>query len=124
MRTFWHTQFCGFVTLAITLASASSHAACVLPVSDGATTNTSKPNVQGRIASIKQDQVIVGTKRVAVRITKDTSLHTAFGGIVSVGELKAGQSAAVWFVGCKTPGNSVPVAAYFQIISKDPNDQP
>ncbi len=124
MRNFRHMLFCGLAALTATLASASSRAACVLPVPDGGIINPSKPNIEGRIVSIKQGHVFVGPKRVAVRLTKDTSLHTAFGGIVSVGEIKAGQSVAVWFVGCKHPGNSFPVAAYFQIFSKTPNDQP
>jgi len=124
MLTLRHTLFCIAVAIAAAGAPVSSHAGCALPVPDGGTTHPSKPNVEGRIVSINQDIVVIGANKASVRITKDTALHTAFGGVVSASELQVDQNASVWFVGCKHSGKSVPVAAYFQIFSKDPNDQP
>lgn len=119
-------------SIAVAIATAgvavSSNAGCVLPVPEGGSTHPSKPNIEGRVVSINQDIVVIGvnktTRKASVRITKNTALHTAFGGALSVSELKVGQSASVWFVGCKHSGKSAPVANYFQIFSKDPNDQP
>lgn len=128
MLTLRHTLFCIAVTVAAAGVHVPTHAGCALPVPDGSTTHPSKPNVEGRIVSINQDIVVIGANKSAqkasVRITKDTALHTAFGGAVSASELKVDQNASVWFVGCKHSGKSVPVAAYFQIFSKDPSDQP
>lgn len=128
MHTLRHTLSCIAVAIATAGVGVSSYAGCVLPVPDGGVAQPSKPNVMGRIVSINQDIAVIGSnkssQKTSVRITKDTALHTAFGGAVSASELKVGQNASVWFVGCKHAGKSVPVAAYFQIFSKDPNDQP
>jgi len=127
MRTLRHILSCITVVIATAGFGVSVYAGCVLPVPDGGD-QPSKPNVVGRVVSISQDITVIGAnksrEKTSVRINKDTALHTAFGGIVSASELKVGQSAAVWFVGCKRSGKSVPVAAYFQIFSKDPKDQP
>lgn len=120
MFTLRHMLFSVALAMAATGIPTSSIADCVLPVPDGGATQPSKPNVLGRIVSVNQDIVVIGINKASVRITKDTALHTAFGGVVSVGELKVGQNASAWFVGCRHPGKSIPVAAYFQIFSKNP----
>ena len=128
MHTLRHKLSCIAMAIAASGVSISSYAGCVLPVPDGGVTPPSKPNVVGRVVSINQDIAVIGTnkssKKTSVRITKDTALHTAFGGVVRASELKVGQNASVWFVGCKHSGKSAPVAAYFQIFSKASNDQP
>jgi hypothetical protein len=105
-----------------------AHARCVLPVPDGGGEAPSRANVEGYIISIDKDLVVIrphGTKRrVSVRVPQDKPIFSAFGGDDHPSELRVGQKAWVWFVGCKHVGKEVPVSAYFQIYSKDPNDRP
>jgi len=115
------------ILLALALAT-NVHAQCVLPEPDGGAESPSPANVEGYVASIDKDIVVISiehTKKTeAIRVSPKTGLYTAFGGDFDAKELKIGQKAWVWFVGCKRTKNSVPEAAYFQIFSKDPNDRP
>ena len=99
----------------------------MLPVPDGGET-PSHANVEGNIVSIKNNIVTIRSKhtkrKVLVKIQKDKPIYSAFGGDSQASELRVGQKASVWFVGCKRGGQKVPEAAYFQIFSTDPNDQP
>ena len=128
MHILRHTLSCIAAVIVSTGVVVSSYAGCVLPAPDGGATHPSTPNVVGRVFSINHDIAVIGAnksnQKTAVRITKDTAVHTAFGGVISASELEVGQNASVWFVGCKHFGKSVPVAAYFQIFFEDPNDLP
>jgi hypothetical protein len=61
---------------------------------------------------------------VTIRLPERPKIYTAFGGDAGIGELKSGQTARVWFVGCKWPPTGKPQSAYFQISSTNPNDKP
>ena len=128
MPTIRHTLF--YIAVAVVAAGIpdSCYARCNLPAPDGGITSPSKPNAEGRILSINRDTVVISankaTSKASFRIAKNTALHTAFGGVVDISEIKIDQYASVWFVGCKQSGKSAPVAAYLQIFSTDPNDQP
>lgn len=89
----------------------------------------SPANIEGDIVSIQKDIVVIQTsktnQKASVRLPKSESIYTAFGGDGSSSDLRVGQMAKVWFVDCKLAAkNTVPVAAYFEIFSKDPNDRP
>ena len=105
-----------------------SHARCVLPVPDGGDETPSPANVEGYIVSIEKSIVVIRqqstNRNVSVRVPKNKPIYSAFGGDGDPSELKVGQKAWVWFVGCKQSGTKTPEAAYFQIFSKDPNDRP
>jgi hypothetical protein len=117
--------FCIFI---ICFFGSQAFGDCVLPVPDGDDTIPSPANIEGIIVSIKSDIVTIRSKltkrKVSVRILKDKPIYSAFGGDMQTSELRIGQKAWVWFVGCKRGGKTTPVAAYFQIFSTDPNDQP
>lgn len=106
----------------------SAEAKCVLPVPDGGDVEPSAANIDGYVESISQERVvIVRTKtqrKVTVKIPAGQSIYTAFGGDGEVADLKPGQRTWVWLQGCKKTKAPVQISAYFQIYSKDPNDQP
>jgi hypothetical protein len=108
--------------------SGASQARCVLPVPDGGGERPSPANVEGDIVSIKGDVVVIRSlrtkKEVAVRVPMNKPIYSAFGGDDDPRELRVGQRAWVWFVDCKRGTQTVPLSAYFQIYSKDPNDRP
>lgn len=110
------------------LAWTSVEAKCVLPVPDGGDTEPSAANVDGYVETVSPDRVVVvrtkGQLKVVIKIPFGQSIHTAFGGDGEVADLQSGQRAWVWLQGCKKTKASVQVSAYFQIYSKDPNDQP
>lgn len=65
--------------------------------------------------------------KVSVIVPEDLTLYSALGGsseAKGTRGLLVGQKAWVWFVGCKRDRKTIPEAAYFQIFSSDPNDQP
>lgn len=117
--------------LIICLFGSQAYANCVLPVPDGDGTIPSVANVEGNIASIKGNIVTIRenktNNKVSVIVPKNQTIYTAFGGDLEAkgtSGLLVGQKTWVWFVGCKRDGKKAPKAAYFQIFSKDPNDQP
>jgi hypothetical protein len=61
---------------------------------------------------------------VQVHLPTGAAIYTAFGGDGDLNDLVVGQRAKVWFQACKWPRTGVPVAAYFQIYSKDPGERP
>ena len=101
---------------------------CRLPTPDGGEEHPSPPNLTGRIAKVIGNDVLIRQnvtgQLVRVRLPKNSEVYTAFGGDGVVSDLAPGQSAKVWFHSCSWPKAKVPVSAYFQIYSKDPNDQP
>ena len=109
-------------------SSAVEAAKCVLPVPDGADVTPSPANVEGLISSIQGDVIysrpLDASQAVAVRVPRDRSIFTAFGGAGDASELRVGQMAWVWFTDCRTSRKSIQQAAYFQIYSSDPHDQP
>lgn len=120
---------CTVLVLATVCLPSVSHARCVLPVPDGGDVTPSPANIEGDIVSIKKDIVVIKTintnQNVSVRLPKNKTIYTAFGGDGPTSDLLVGQKTWVWFVGCKPADNSsVPVAAYFQIYSRNPNDRP
>jgi hypothetical protein len=120
-----------FVIVAALLAAMGSsavHSECVLPVPDGGDKTPTPANIEGHIASVAGDIIrirpLTSSKLVSVRIPPDKSIFTAFGGAGDASELRVGQRAWVWYVGCRQRHSPVQQAAYFQIYSIDPNDQP
>lgn len=104
-------------------------AKCVYPVPDGGVVKPSKANIEGHIATISGTTVtlksIKNKQHVQVSLGSNQSIFTAFGGDDSIKALKPGQYAWVWLEGCKSPkSGEVAKAAYFQIYSADPKDQP
>jgi hypothetical protein len=100
-----------------------------LPVPDGGDETPSPANIEGDIVSIQKDIVVIQisktNQKASVRLPNNEPIYTAFGGDGPASDLRVGQMAKVWFVGCKPAAkNVVPVAAYFEIFSKDPNDRP
>jgi len=116
--------FCVFI---LCFFASQVHANCVLPFPDSGET-PSPANLEGTIVSIKNNIVTIHSKRtkrkVSVNVSKNQPIYSAFGGDFQASELRVGQKTWVWFVGCKQDGKKVPKAAYFQIFSTDPNDQP
>jgi hypothetical protein len=115
--------------LAVLVGTASGASAkCRLPVPDGSDEKPTIPNVHGVIASVNGQEVVVRQartgKRIAVRFPDKPEIYTVFGGDAGINELKSGQTAWVWFAGCKWPPAGKPMSAYFQIYSTDPNDKP
>lgn len=100
---------------------------CVLPVPDvGGDPNP--PNLRGRIVSIALPKVRVRNEAngavVAVKLPESLVVYSAFGGDTVQSELRVGQHASIWYQGCKFVRKETPFAAYFQIYSLDPVDQP
>ena len=120
--------FCIFI---ISLFYSQAYAGCVLPVPDGDGPIPSHANVKGHIVSIKNNIVTVRSNmtknKVSVIVPEDLTLYSALGGSSEAkgtrGLMKK-KKAWVWFVGCKRDRKTIPEAAYFQIFSSAPNDQP
>ena len=92
--------------------------ACVLPVADGGDVEPSPASVQGVIAKVARDQIVLkGQKSKPIQFGKDTELFTVYGGFVETKELKVGQHVFVWFVGCKEVVGTPPVAAVIQLCA-------
>jgi len=92
--------------------------ACVLPIADGGDVEPSPASVQGVIATVTRDQIMLkGRKSKSIRFGKETELFTVYGGFVEAKELKVGQHVFVWFVGCKEVFGTPPVAAVIQLCS-------
>lgn len=109
-------------------ASDAALAACVLPSPDGSDPAPTAPNVHGVIAEVKAQDVVVRQAKtgnlVTVTLPEAPEIYTAFGGYTARTELRPGQTAWIWFVGCRWPPAGKPVSAYFQIYSTDPSDKP
>lgn len=116
-----------FCILIVCLLTSQANANCTLPVPDGGET-PSPANLEGNIVSIKNNIVTIRSKltkrKVLVNVSKNQPIYSVFGGDSQPSELHVGQKASVWFIGCKWSGKKSPEAAYFQILSSDPNDQP
>lgn len=110
------------------LAVLPAAASCVLPVPDGGDKPPSRANVEGRIlrAGPRFIDVAPDARQASVRVeyARETQFYSAFGGDYEPGDLTAGQHVSVWFVGCRPAKKGVGHAAYLQLYSKDPTDQP
>jgi len=118
--------------VALCLVASLAHATkarpnCVLPAPDGGDAPPSKANAEGRIVRVGKGFIEVArrSKRpIHVSYTSKTEFYSAFGGDYDPSEFAPGQHVAVWFVGCKPPNDGAGQAAYLQLYSKDPADQP
>ena len=115
--------------LAVSLSAAGAASAkCTLPVPDGSDEGPTAPNVHGVIVEVKGQEVVVRQAKtgrpIAIRLPEKPEIYTSFGGDAGINELKSGQTAWVWFVGCKWPPTGTPLSAYFQIYSTDTKDKP
>jgi hypothetical protein len=123
------TQACvgALMTLAVFSASPAA-ASCTLPVPDGGGKRPSPPNVEGRISRTGEGFVDVspGTGKPATRVeyTQETQFYSTFGGDYEPADLAVGQHVSVWFDGCRAAKNGAGHAAYLQLYSRDPADQP
>lgn len=93
-----------FLVLAVVGSNAFA-AACVLPEADGQGPNPSPASVEGVIASISSDHLVLIPKshpkrKLQFRITERTSIFTADGGLVQPNELDVGQHASIWTEHC------------------------
>jgi hypothetical protein len=117
-----------FLVAASINAVGAPSAECTLPVPDGADRKPTTPNVHGVIAKFKGQEVVLRQAKtgrlVVIRLPEKPEIYTVFGGDAGLNELQAGQTAWVWFVGCKWPPTGKPTSAYFQIYSTDPSDKP
>lgn len=105
----------------------SSPPSCVLPVPDGGDVAPSQANAEGTIARVGQGFLEIEPRSgriVHVSLAKTTQFYSAFGGDYEPSDLAVGQHVAVWFEGCKAAQNGAGAAAYLQLYSKDPADQP
>jgi hypothetical protein len=109
-------------------AAAAASAKCTLPAPDGSDERPTTPNVHGVIAEVKEQEVLVRQAKtgrlIAIQLPERPEIYTAFGGDAGIKELRSGQTAWVWFVGCRWPPVGKPLSAYFQIYSTDPNEKP
>ncbi len=117
-----------FLLAASLNAVGAPSAKCILPVPDGGETRPTAPNVHGVIVGANGQEVVLRQAKtgrlVAIWLPEKPEIYTVFGGDAGVKDLQAGQTAWVWFVGCKWPPTGKPTSAYFQIYSADPSDKP
>jgi len=107
--------------------AAAAIATCVLPVPDDGDVTPSKANVEGRIVRVGHGFIEVAPRSgrpIHVSFMGKTGFYSAFGGDYDPSELAVGQHVAVWFVGRKPSVDGAGRAAYLQLYSKDPADQP
>lgn len=108
-------------------ANLLAQAHCVLPLPDGGRT-PSVANLRGSILSVDRPVIRIldekSLRPMSVHLPSTLTVYTAFGGDASQEALVAGQYAWVWYERCRSGGQATPKAAYFQIYSQDPNDQP
>lgn len=101
---------------------------CTLPVPDGGDFVPSAANLTGKIKHVGKDFVDVqpmkGRNLVRVFYDSDTQLYSAFGGDYEPSDFVRGQRVWVWFKGCRPAARSSGKAAYLQLYSRDPKDQP
>ena len=100
---------------------------CVLPVPDGGDEKPSRANAEGTIARVGQGFIEIEPRSgpiIHVSYADTTLFYSAFGGDYEPSDLAVGQHVAVWFDGCKAARHGAGAAAYLQLYSKDPADQP
>lgn len=117
--------------LALYLPACYAHPAvprCQLPIPDGGNVTPNKPNVSGRISKVGQNYIEIRNQKSSLKtrvgFNSTTQFYGVFGGDYTPDEFRIGQQAYVWFIGCKKPINGRPEAAYLQLFSSDPQDQP
>ena|GEM_PF-2407522 len=116
----------------VALGTASQNAGWVLPAPDGGP-QPSPSSVHGYVVKAVKPNIVVERDTrdsktgdsVDVRLTSKTKLFTAFGGLYTVDQLRAGQYVWVWYV---TPdprkAGTPPAAAVVMLWSTDPADKP
>lgn len=110
-----------------TAYAATSGVVCRLPVPDGGDVTPTNANAVGRLVRVGSGFIEVARRSgppIHISYSNKTEFYTAFGGDYDPSELVAGQHVAVWFVGCKPSRDGAGQAAYLQLYSKDPADQP
>lgn len=105
------------------------NAKCVLPVPDNGDIRHNPPNLEGEIVQISgaflKIKAIKSSALTPVQLDEKLPVYTAFGGDGVVSELKTGLHVWVWYANCKPVEKGITAkAAYFQVYSFDPNDQP
>ena len=125
-RKFFST--CAFVTLALFAQVAQAVPHCVLPVPDGGGVIPTRANLTGIVSAVGAGFVEVRPFKggTSFRVLHDstTEYYSAFGGDYEPADLAVGQRVWIWFVNCKRPVTGQPKAAYLQLFSRDPSDQP
>jgi hypothetical protein len=105
---------------------------CKLPIPDGGAENyrPTHSNIDGVIQKISDKKMIIQDRRKkqsreVVFEDGKTQTYSAFGGDFKWEELREGTYVWIWFTNCKENKTAViPVAAYVQLYSKNPSDQP
>lgn len=115
----------------VVLAAFSSQidAKCVLPVPDDGDVRHNPPNLEGEIVQISGTLLTIKAVKSSiltlVNLDEKLAIYTAFGGDGQISELKTGLHVWVWYASCKPVVQGIAAkAAYFQVYSFNPNDQP
>jgi hypothetical protein len=118
----------GLLVVACAIHASPAASRCVLPVPDGGDVTPTPANVTGRIARVGPGFVeirpMTGAAVVRVRYDAATQFYSAFGGDYAPADLAPGQRAWIWYVDCRRRAQGTPTAAYLQLYSRDPADQP
>jgi hypothetical protein len=102
---------------------------CVLPVPDNGDVRHNPANLEGEIVQISGAfltiKALKSSTLTSVKLDEKLPIYTAFGGDGRISELKTGLHVWVWYTNCKpVEQGGTAKAAYFQVYSFDPNDQP
>nr|CAS03031.1 putative integron gene cassette protein [uncultured bacterium] len=93
--------------LAFPLFASAQDPSCVFPPADGADVDWSSPSLVGVVTHATPERVTIRAAKgntYSVRVLESTSLFTVYGGAFDATELKVGQHALVWLLGCQKPG--------------------
>ncbi len=97
--------------------------ACVYPVADGADVDPSPESMSGVIVKATKDRVSVrqysSKQIIVVSVNAATQLFTVYGGGIGVEDLKPGQHAIIWLIGCAAPARLGVLAAVIEVCSLD-----
>lgn len=113
--------------LLLTTTAFAEDKKCVLPAPDYRPPDMSDPSAKGSITKIKSGaleiEALINEKnhkkpiRLKIRINKETSVFTSFGGYVAKKDLIVGTRVNVWYVGCSTEkAGSPPLAAVIEVV--------
>jgi hypothetical protein len=102
---------------------------CLLPVPDNGDVRHNAPNLEGEIVHISGTLLTIKKVKTSilklVKLDEKLPIYTAFGGDGQISELKTGLHIWVWYANCKPIEQGYTAnAAYLQVYSFDPTDQP
>ncbi|GGP22051.1 hypothetical protein [Silvimonas iriomotensis] len=100
---------------------------CTLPVPDDGEVKASFPNETGWVDKAGKGFVDIqstSSERIRVYFNRETQFYTSFGGDYEPTDLAHGQRVWVWFKDCKPAVRGSGTAAFLQLYSRDPADQP